>query len=64
MTNTRRTLACLALATVFLGPLTAQAVADPKDDTPIQPHIRMPLSGLLADRGAMPVDWRLFGVPL
>lgn len=63
MTKTRRTLAGFALATLFLGPVSAQAVAVPKDATPVQSHIKMPLSGLFTDHG-IPVDWSILGTRL
>ncbi|MFF2808026.1 hypothetical protein ACFVT2_12670 [Streptomyces sp. NPDC058000] len=63
MTKTRRTLAGFALATLLLGPVSAQAAAEPKDDTPIQSHIKMPLSGLFTDHG-IPVDWSILGTRL
>ncbi|GGU65801.1 hypothetical protein GCM10010211_33790 [Streptomyces albospinus] len=59
MTKMRRAFSGVALATVVLGPMSAQAVAAaPKDDTPIQPHVTMPLSGLFTDHGT-PVNWSI-----
>ncbi|MER6046114.1 hypothetical protein ABT168_01230 [Streptomyces sp. NPDC001793] len=63
MKNTRRTLFGLALVTVLLGSMPVSAVATPKDGTPIQSHIKMPLSGLLTDSGT-PVNWSVLGIPL
>ncbi|MEU7636862.1 hypothetical protein AB0C11_12325 [Streptomyces sp. NPDC039016] len=63
MTNTRRTLAGFALAMLLLGPVSAQAAAEPKDDTPVQAHLKMPLSGLFTDH-PLPVDWSILGTRL
>lgn len=63
VTNTYRTLAGVALAMLLLGPLSAQAVAEPQDDTPVQPHLMVPLSGLFTDRG-IPVNWSVLGTRL
>ncbi|AJT63036.1 hypothetical protein T261_1350 [Streptomyces lydicus] len=64
MTTTRRVLTGLTLTAVLLSPAAAQAVDAPKDDpTPVQPHIKAPLSGLLT-RSGTPVDWSILGVRL
>ncbi len=63
MKNTRCTLFGLALVTVLLGSMPVSAVAAPRDGTPIQPHVTMPLGGLLTDHST-PVNWSVLGIPL